>query len=162
MNDDDFPISEQSAALNDFVTGVAEIVDSSATVVVEDTEDALIARVEGEDLGLLVGHGGSTLTAFEELARTAMQRAAAGRRYRRIRVDVDGYRERRREALSAFAVQVAEQVRDSGETKALEPMGSADRKTVHDAISDVVGVETTSEGSDPRRYVVVISTDSEE
>ena len=50
------------------------------------------------------------------------------------------------------------EVLESGEERAMEPMGSIDRKTVHDAVNDVDGVETTSEGEDPRRYVVISPT----
>jgi spoIIIJ-associated protein len=55
---------------------------------------------------------------------------------------------------------VAEQVRTSGERRALEAMSSADRKVVHDALTDVDGVETLSEGEDPRRRVVIVPAGS--
>ena len=73
----------------------------------------------------------------------------------RLRVDVGGYRERRREALAKFATKVAAQVVDSGEPASLEPMSAADRKVVHDAVNDIDGVQTSSEGEDPRRRVVI-------
>jgi spoIIIJ-associated protein len=73
-----------------------------------------------------------------------------------IHVDVAGYRERRRQALAEFARQVAAEVKETGEERAMEPMGAADRKVVHDTISDIAGVDTTSEGEDPRRRVVVL------
>jgi spoIIIJ-associated protein len=83
----------------------------------------------------------------------------------RLRVDVAGYREKRREALSRFALKVAEDVKTSGQARALEPMNSSDRKIVHDALTEVEGISTRSEGSDPFRRVVValasISEDSE-
>ncbi|MEM7093524.1 MAG: RNA-binding cell elongation regulator Jag/EloR [Actinomycetota bacterium] len=151
----EMPIEEQRETLLAFVQGVAEVFDSNATVNLTEEDTTLLASVEGEDLGRLIGNKASTLQTVEELARTAMHRAAAGRRYHRIQVDVDGYRARRREALARFAQQVAESVVDSGESKALEPMGAADRKLVHDAVSQVAGVETVSEGRDPRRYIVI-------
>ena len=67
-----------------------------------------------------------------------------------------GYRQRRREALERFTQGVAEEVRASGVQKALEPMGSADRKIVHDTVNDLDGVSTISEGDEPRRRVVII------
>ena len=88
-----------------------------------------------------------------------MHRAAEGRRYHRIQVDVDEYRQRRREALTRFATDIAEKVAASGTSKALEPMGAADRKLVHDAVGEVDGADTMSEGRDPRRYIVIIPTD---
>ena len=149
------PIDEQRQTLEDFVVGVATAFDESAKVELVEEDTTLSAQVTGEDVGRLIGNKAQTLQTLEELARTAMHRAAAGRRYHRIQVDVDNYRGRRREALARFAVQVAESVVDSGVSKAMEPMGAADRKLVHDAVSAVEGVETVSEGREPRRYIVI-------
>ena len=73
----------------------------------------------------------------------------------RLRVDVGGYRERRREALAAFARQVADEVRETSLERALEPMNPPDRKVVHDTVAEIDGVETGSEGEEPRRRVVI-------
>jgi spoIIIJ-associated protein len=73
----------------------------------------------------------------------------------RILVDVAQYRERRVAALGRFAQQVATEVVETGEERALEPMSAADRKAVHDALSENPNVVTRSEGDDPRRFVVV-------
>jgi spoIIIJ-associated protein len=72
-----------------------------------------------------------------------------------LRVDVGGYRERRREALSRFAQQVAEQVVADSTARSLEPMSSADRKVVHDVLAEVDGVVTSSAGEEPNRRVVI-------
>ena len=164
---EEMPIDEQRQTLEDFVVGVATAFDESAKVELVEEDTTLSAQVTGEDVGRLIGNKAQTLQTLEELARTAMHRAAAGRRYHRIQVDVDNYRGRRREALARFAVQVAESVVDSGVSKAMEPMGAADRKLVHDAVSAVEGVETVSEGREPRRYIVITplggsATDEEE
>ena len=73
----------------------------------------------------------------------------------RILVDVAQYRERRVAALGRFASQVALEVAETGEERALEPMSAADRKAVHDALSENETVVTRSEGEEPRRFVVV-------
>ena len=114
----------------------------------------LDVRVDGEDLGLLIGPGGRTLLAVQDLARVAAQRRL-GDHDTRLRVDVAGYRERRRAALEKFAVAVANEVRETGQTKALEPMASADRKVVHDSIHAIEGVASHSDGEEPRRRVVI-------
>ena len=89
-----------------------------------------------------------------------LQRRLTGRHDGRVRIDVSGYRERRREALARFTEQVAKQVKESGVQNALEPMGAADRKIVHDTANEIEGVSTISEGDDPRRRVVILpSTD---
>ena len=129
---------------------------SDATVTVEVGEDeALEASVEGSELGLLVGQKGVTLTAVQELVRSMVQRRFVGQPHARVRVDVAGYRARRKEALARFATTIAESVKESGVAKALDPMGSADRKVVHDTINDIDGVDTVSEGEDAARRVVI-------
>ena len=155
----EMPVDEQRETLEAFVTGVATAFDPEAKVELVEEGTTLQARVTGVELGRLVGAMASTLQSLEELARTAMHRAAAGRRYHRIQVDVDNYRGRRREALAKFATDLASSVAESGESKAMEPMGAADRKLIHDAVAEVPGVETVSEGRDPRRYIVILATD---
>ena len=127
------------------LTGTAELV--------EDGDD-LEVRVHGQELGLLVGPRGTTLQAVQDLARVAAQRRL-GDHDTRLRVDVGGYRERRRVALGAFATQMAAEVTTSGVARVLEPMSSADRKIIHDALSGVEGIATRSEGDDPNRRVII-------
>ncbi|HEX4433417.1 MAG TPA: RNA-binding cell elongation regulator Jag/EloR [Acidimicrobiales bacterium] len=117
-------------------------------------EDTVEIAALGEDLGILVGPRGSTLAALQDLTRAVVQRQCPSRTDR-ILVDVAGYRERRSAALKRFSVQVAEEVLASGQEKALEPMSPADRKAVHDAINEMSGVETRSEGEDPNRHIVI-------
>jgi spoIIIJ-associated protein len=117
-------------------------------------EDTVEIAALGEDLGILVGPRGSTLAALQDLTRAVVQRQCPSRTDR-ILVDVAGYRERRSAALKRFSVQIAEEVLASGQEKALEPMSPADRKAVHDAINEMPGVQTRSEGEDPNRHIVI-------
>ncbi len=117
-------------------------------------EDTVEIAANGEDLGTLVGPRGSTLAALQDLTRAVVQRQCPSRTDR-ILVDVAGYRERRSAALKRFSVQIAEEVLSSGQEKALEAMSPADRKSVHDAINEMDGVVTRSEGEDPNRYIVI-------
>jgi spoIIIJ-associated protein len=138
----------------EFMTGLAVAFGSTATATLHVEGSELDVRVDGEDLGLLIGPGGRTLMAVQDLARVAAQRRL-GDHDTRLRIDVAGYRERRRAALERFAVAVAHEVRETGRTKALEPMASADRKVVHDSIHDIEGVASHSDGEEPRRRVVI-------
>jgi len=149
---------EQETVATGFLEGVLTTFGMTGTVAVveEDADDGAIEMaVTGSELGLLVGQKGNTLSALQELTRTVVQRNAEGAKTDRLRVDVAGYRARRAEALSEFAQTVAQEVADSGNEKLLEPMGPADRKVVHDALTDFDGVETGSEGEEPRRRVVI-------
>lgn len=137
-----------------FMSGLLEAFGLQGSVaLVQDGED-LEVQVTGDELGLLVGPRGSTLQAVQDVARVASQRRL-GDHDTRLRVDVGGYRERRRAALGAFATKMADEVRSSGVARVLEPMSSADRKIIHDTLSDVDGIATRSEGDDPYRRVVI-------
>ncbi len=153
----DITLDEQEPSALGFVRGLVDAFGADADVdaVSEDDEHLEIA-VTGEDLGLLVGPRGATLNAIQELTRTAVAQQHSGRLQGRLRVDVAGYRARRKEALERFAAQQADRVKETGSAVALEPMSPPDRKTVHDAINDIDGVHTTSEGEDRRRHVVIL------
>ncbi|WP_420452051.1 RNA-binding cell elongation regulator Jag/EloR [Ilumatobacter sp.] len=146
---------EVGAAAVTFMDGLVEAfgADGSSELAVDGIE--LDVRVTGAELGLLVGPGGRTLNAIQDLARVASQRRL-GDHETRLRIDVAGYRERRTEALQRFAREVAESVRESGAARALEPMTSADRKVIHDALNEEDGVGSRSEGDDPNRRIVVV------
>ena len=137
-----------------FMTDLAEAFGSQATATLTVEGIELDVRVDGDDLGLLIGPGGRTLAAVQDLARVASQRRL-GDHETRLRIDVAGYRERRRAALEKFATAVAQEVREHGTAKALEPMVSADRKVVHDSIQGIDGVTSHSDGEEPRRRVVI-------
>lgn len=132
---------------------VAAFSFTGTTELIEDGDDLEI-RVHGDNLGLLVGPRGTTLQAVQDLARVASQRRL-GDHDTRLRIDIGGYRQRRKEALDRFALQMADEVKQSGVARVLEPMSSADRKIVHDALSGIEGIATRSEGDDPYRRVVI-------
>jgi spoIIIJ-associated protein len=141
-------------AASEFLSGLATAFGAQSTVSVNREEDDIEVRLEGSDLGLMVGPGGATLLAIQDLTRVASQRRL-GDQDTRLRIDIAGYRERRKEALSRFAQKVATEVKETGSSRMLEPMSSADRKIVHDTLAEFEGVTTRSEGDDPRRRVVV-------
>ena len=148
-------VKEQAEAAEAFLSGLVEAFGLSGTVTSEEVDDAVEVRIDGEDLGLLIGPKGRTLWALQELTKTVVQRQQGGGLSTRIRVDVAGYRERRKAALERFTQDAAAAVLESGQARALEPMGAADRKVVHDTVNDIDGVVTRSEGEDPRRRVVI-------
>lgn len=137
-----------------FAHGLLEAFGVEGEVTLIEEGDDLELRIDGKELGLLVGPRGTTLHAVQDLARVASQRRL-GDHDTRLRLDIGGYRERRRAALGSFALQMAEEVTASGVARVLEPMSSADRKVIHDTLTDVEGIATRSEGDDPYRRVVI-------
>jgi spoIIIJ-associated protein len=150
----DLDVEAQAEHAAQFAGSLVDAMGLKGSAVARVEDDTVLVAIDGEGLGLLVGPGGKTLLAIEELVRAVVQHGLSGRSAR-LRVDVGGYRERRREALAAFARQVAEEVRANNAERALEPMNPPDRKVVHDAVAEIDGVATSSEGEEPRRRVVI-------
>lgn len=161
------PATTVSDAATTFLRGVMDSAGLQATVTARVDGDDIDIAVVGDDVSLFVGAKGAILTALQDLTRVVSQRRL-GDHDTRLRIDVGGYRERRREALGRFATKVANDVIESRTPRILEPMNSADRKIVHDTLADMPEVVTHSEGDDPFRRVVVslapatVATPSEE
>jgi spoIIIJ-associated protein len=150
-------LAEQGEAVRGFLVDLLDAFGFDGEVTATPVEEGAVElAVTGGDLGLLIGPKGATLQAIQELSRSVLQRQRPGESHARIRVDVSGYRARRKVALEGFVRQVAEDVRTSGVQKALEPMAPPDRKVVHDTVNEIEGVHTISEGEDARRRVVII------
>ena len=148
-------LEEQAAVAKEFLEGLLTTMDLEATVEIRPLDDETVElAVDGEGLGMLVGPRGTTLAALQDVTRTVVQGRYAAKTDR-ILVDVARYRERRAAALTRFAKEQSDEVIASGEERALEPMSPADRKVIHDAVNEIDGVITRSEGEDARRHVVI-------
>jgi spoIIIJ-associated protein len=154
MDESTVPVERQAETATSFTAGLVEAFGTPAQVTNVIEDGTITVNIDGSDLGLLVGPRGATLNAIEELVKAVVQRETGGHGAR-IHVDVAGYRAKRRAALAEFTRKLAQQVIDTGEEQILEPMQAPDRKIVHDTVSEIDGVETSSEGEDPRRYVVI-------
>ncbi len=146
-------MEEVTTQLETFLTGLTEAFGFEGDVEIAEEDGGVLGRVGGRH-GLMVGPKGRTLEAIQELARVSVQRSAPTNA--RIKIDVGGYRELRREALERFAADAADSALELGKDVALEPMNSADRKIVHDALNVRDDVETRSDGDEPNRRVVVV------
>jgi spoIIIJ-associated protein len=136
----------------DFIDGLLEAMDVDGEVTAEVRDRRVYVAVEGQEAAILIGHHGQTLDAIQELLRSAVQRQVRARVW--VTLDVQGYRERRREALRERAREMAARAVDEGEME-LEPMNAFERKIVHDAVGEIDGVTSFSEGEEPYRRVVI-------
>ncbi len=126
-----------------------------ATVRLDEDDDQLVATLVGADLGLLIGRHGQTIDALQYLANAIGHRAQGDDRLRVV-VDAAGYRARRTATLETVARRAAEQAGATGLRVGLEPMTAIERRIVHELLKDDPEVETSSEGTEPARFVVVI------
>ena len=152
----DVSIEEQAEMAKEFLEGLVVAFGLEGEVVTRVEDDIVFIDVTGDQTEALVGPKGSILQSIHELTRTVIQRKTF--RAPRMRIDIAGYTERRRAALKIFAAQVSEKVVESGGEMMLEPMNPADRKVLHDAVAEIDGVRSFSEGEDPNRSVVIAAT----
>lgn len=152
-DDDDLP-EEPAERVRAIVDRVLDEIDLDAEVEVTETEDEILATIDGADeLGILIGRRGQTLDALQLLCYRAASMGVAERK--RVTLDAAGYRERRRELLEEEAEIAAERANRNGEAVRLEPMSASERRMVHEVLKDRSDVETYSEGDEPERRIVV-------
>ncbi len=156
---EEITLAEQAAVAKEFLEGLLDRYGVEATIEVRELDEETVElAAHGEGLGVLVGPKGATVAALQDVTRTVVQKRFPSRTDR-ILVDVAGYRERRVAALRRFAAQVSAEVLESRTERALEPMSAADRKVVHDTVVTIDGVTSSSQGEEPRRFVVISPAD---
>ncbi len=146
--------SSEAARARELVERVAIGIGVSGRVTVREDDEAIYVTCSGDELGLFIGKHGQTIDAIQYLANAIARRG--GVEAKEVVVDAAGYRDRRRATLETIAVRSAQQALRDGRVE-LEPMTAIERKIVHLRLKDFPGVETSSEGAEPNRYVVVTS-----
>ena len=129
----------------ELVEPVVDALGLDAESSVDERTRTVVVTVEGEYLGLFIGRHGQTIEAVQHLAQRVVVRRATARR-RRIVVDADGYRARRREALERQADDAADEALRYGREVALDPMSAAERRIVHEYLRDRADVEDAERG----------------
>lgn len=147
--------SELAAEARALVSRIVDGIGVTGRIDVEEGDEVITLSCSGPDLGMLIGRHGQTIDAVQYLANAVMWRRHPEDR-KEVVVDAAGYRDRRRSALEAIAVRSAERALSDHEPVELEPMTAVERKVVHLRLKEFDGVETTSEGTEPNRYVVVL------
>jgi spoIIIJ-associated protein len=149
----DWP-QEPAERVRDLVEGVLDELELDGEVAIAEDEDRIVATIEGEDdYGLLIGKRGQTIDALQLLCYQAAFRGLRERK--RVVVDAAGYRERRRETLEGRADRAAEQALSGNHVVEMDPMSAQERRVVHERLKERAGIETYSEGDEPRRCVIV-------
>jgi spoIIIJ-associated protein len=137
----------------DYLEELLDIADLDGDLDMDVEGDRAAVSIVGGDVRQLVGRNGEVLEALQELTRLAVYRETGERS--RLMLDVGGFRADRRSRLEKVAAEAVDEVKSSGEKKALEAMTPFERKVVHDVVA-AAGLSSASEGEEPRRYVVVL------
>ncbi len=146
-------MEEKTITPKSVVVDIVNLMNLRTRVTSWEDEEEIHVDVWGEELGILIGRGGATLQALQDVVSTIIRRS--NYEERRIIVDVERYKERRRQKLMEYAERMAEKALTSKKPIRLEPMTPRERKIVHDALKDFVGVQSKSEGEDPQRRIVI-------
>jgi spoIIIJ-associated protein len=149
-------VEEDTERAGDFLEGLLDALDVDGDITTWVDEVGGHIDLEGADLDILVGSNGETLDALQELTRLAVLRQS--KRRVRLRIDINGFRARQREQLTAMVQAKVEQVIRTREDHEFQPMTPAERKIVHDAVAAMEGVRTESLGEEPNRRVVIRPT----
>jgi spoIIIJ-associated protein len=146
--------TELASEVRSLVERIVAGIGVAARVDVHEDDGVLTVTCAGSDLGMLIGRHGQTIDAIQYLANAIVFRGHPEDR-KEVVVDASGYRARRRASLEALAVRSAQRASQSGEPVGLEPMTAVERKIVHVRLKDFPGVETSSEGTEPNRFIVI-------
>ncbi len=121
---------------------------------IEETTASIVLDIKGDDLGILIGRRGQTLSCLQYIVRLIIGHQMNV--WVPIIIDVEGYKQRRYEALQALALNIAEQVKTRGTSFALEPMSAYERRIIHLALAEHPDVTTQSVGEGEARKVVIL------
>ena len=127
---------------------------------IEKTEDDRFVRyhLNGENLNDLIGHHGECMLSLSYI----MSLVCKSENRKRVVLDIENYREKRTESLTALAKRVASKVVKSGRYYKFEPMDASERKIIHTALQDDERVTTLSKGEEPHRYLIVFPREYKE
>lgn len=149
-------LEEEGDIAADYLEELLDIADIDGDIDIDVKEGrpyvAIVCEDEPSNLSTLVGKEGRTLAALQELTRLAVQTSTGQRSW--MMLDIDGFRNQRKDSLKQMAQEFIEKVKATGESVSLEPMNSFERKVIHDQVSKA-GLVSESEGEGERRHVVI-------
>jgi spoIIIJ-associated protein len=148
---DESPLGSE---VRELVERIVYAIGVNGRVDVAEEDETITASVTGPDLGMLIGRHGQTIDAVQYLLNAILYRRG-GEERKDVVIDAAGYRARRRATLESLAIRSAERAVRSGDSIELDPMTAVERKVVHLRLKEFDGVETSSEGTEPNRFVVI-------
>ena len=146
---------EEKPAVEDFLCKVFEAmgVKAEAEINFDEEEKIMNINLTGDDMGMLIGKRGQTLDSLQYLVSLVANKDSDT--YIKVKLDTENYRERRKETLENLAKNIANKVRRTRHSVALEPMNPYERRIIHSVLQNNKFVETHSEGEEPYRKVIV-------
>ena len=138
----------------EFLEEICEQMGVVVTIEVDEKGEYTYLSMRGEHLGVLIGRRGETLDALQYLLNLAVNKKTGEKPH--IILDVEGYRDKRRQTLERLAQNLAKKARRTQRSIVLEPMNPQERRIIHTSLQNNPYVYTASEGEEPYRKVVII------
>ncbi len=144
---------ETAALAQDILENLLRHMNIQARVSARALSDPIVLDVETDNGGLIIGRRGETLSALQYLVNVLIGKRT--RRWTKVVIDVEHWRDRREETLRALALRQADRVRQQQRPVALDPMPAGERRIIHVTLQDQHDIETHSEGEEPNRRLVI-------
>lgn len=137
----------------EFITDILNSMNLKANVEVQELENAVLIKITGDNLGILIGRRGETLDSLQYLVGLVVNKHSDT--YKKVTIDIEGYRDRREDSLIRLANRLATKARQTKKTVTLEPMPANERRIIHSVLQDNRSVSTYSTGDDPYRKIII-------
>ncbi len=142
-----------SEKAKEFLVSVLEKMNVDAEIIAEETEDSILLKVKGDDIGIVIGRRGETLDSLQYLTSLVVNKSKED--YKRVVIDIENYRQKREETLVKLANRLADRVVKYKKNITLEPMNPYERRVIHSSLQNHKYVETYSIGEEPNRKVII-------
>ena len=142
-----------SEKAKEFLVSVLEKMNVDAEIIAEETEDSILLKVKGDDIGIVIGRRGETLDSLQYLTSLVVNKSKED--YKRVVIDIENYRQKREETLVKLANRLADRVVKYKKNITLEPMNPYERRVIHSSLQNHKYVETYSVGEEPNRKVII-------
>ena len=139
--------------LDKFLAEFVEKLNNGTKYEIEIREKCLYITINGDNVGNLIGYRGEALYALESILKVMANQKSENRVI--VRLDIEGYKEKRVKTLQELAEKKAKIVEKTGKMITLEPMKAYERKVIHSFLQDNPNVETRSIGQEPKRRIVI-------
>lgn len=136
-----------------FLKEITLAMDMLCEIECKEEDKNIYIEIKGNDVHKLIGKRGATLESLQYLTNLAVNKGE--NTYKNVILDIENYRERRREALVILANNLGKKVIRTKKPVILEPMTAYERRIIHVTLQNNDKVKTTSEGTEPNRYVVI-------
>lgn len=148
---------EQIEKLQNFLSGFINIANLKINVSTRENDDEIFIDLIGEDCNKLIGEHGETINALQYILSVFNNHIS--RHSKKIRLDVDSFRQKRKQTIESLANRMAKKVLETGKSIKLEPMSAYERRLVHSVVYKFKDLESHSYGKEPKRFLVIQKKD---